>query len=103
MEPYDLPDLRLENPIFQQDNARPHVVRVISKFFGEAYVNFLSRPSRSLIFLPWSMFGTSRVGSLAIYPTILAALIQEVQVARGRVPREVIVHLLAYMPRRAGE
>lgn len=107
VEPYVLPYLnRLENPIFQQDNARPHVARVSLNFFEATHVNLLPWPPRSPDLSPiehvWDIMGR-RLGNLPQPPRTLAALRHEVQVAWDCIPQEEIDHLLASMPRRVGE
>ncbi|GFV62726.1 transposable element Tcb1 transposase [Trichonephila clavipes] len=43
------PDIMgLATVIFHQDNARPHVVRIIQRFFVNPQIEFLSWPARSL-------------------------------------------------------
>lgn len=43
VKPYALPYLsRLENPIFHQGNARPHVARANLNFFEVTHVNFFA-------------------------------------------------------------
>ncbi|GFX35299.1 transposable element Tcb1 transposase [Trichonephila clavipes] len=60
LEPVVLPYLQgLATAIFQQDNARPHVARIIQRFFVNHQIELLSCPTRSPDLSPienmWSM------------------------------------------------
>ncbi|GFV64115.1 transposable element Tcb1 transposase [Trichonephila clavipes] len=60
LEPVVLPYLQdLATAIFQQDNARPHVARIVQMFFVNPQIEFLPWPARSLDLSPmenmWSM------------------------------------------------
>ncbi|GFW48255.1 transposable element Tc3 transposase [Trichonephila clavipes] len=59
-EPVVLPYLQgLATAIFQQDNARPHVARIVQRFFGNHQIELLPWPARSPDLSPlenmWSM------------------------------------------------
>ncbi|GFW24152.1 transposable element Tcb1 transposase [Trichonephila clavipes] len=60
LEPGVLPYLQgLATAIFQQDNARPHVARIVQRFFVNHQIELLPWPSRSPDLSPieniWSM------------------------------------------------
>ncbi|GFT62287.1 hypothetical protein TNCV_4716981 [Trichonephila clavipes] len=60
LEPVDLPYLQgLATALFQQDNARPHVARIVQRFFVNHQIELLPWPTRSLDLSPienmWSM------------------------------------------------
>ncbi|GFY18305.1 transposable element Tcb1 transposase [Trichonephila clavipes] len=60
LEPVVLPDLQgLATAIFQQDNARPHVVRIGQRYFVNYRIKLLHWPARSPDLSPiesmWSM------------------------------------------------
>ncbi|UYV70033.1 hypothetical protein LAZ67_7001542 [Cordylochernes scorpioides] len=60
LEPVVLPYLQgLPTAIFQQDNARPHVVRIVQRFFVNRQIELLPWPAHSPDLLPienmWSM------------------------------------------------
>ncbi|GFS81445.1 transposable element Tcb1 transposase [Trichonephila clavipes] len=49
LEPVVLPYLKgLATAIFQQDNARPHVTRIVQRFFVNHQIELLPLPARSL-------------------------------------------------------
>lgn len=107
VEPNVLPYLRrLEDPLFQQDNARPHVARVSLNCFEEANVNLLPWPPRSPDLSPiehvWDMMGR-RLRNLPNPPLTLEALRHQVQVAWDAISQEDIDHLLESMPKRVNE
>ncbi|GFX38557.1 transposable element Tcb1 transposase [Trichonephila clavipes] len=53
LEPVVLPYLQgLATAIFQQDNARPHVARIVQRFFVNHQIEFLPWPARSLDLSP---------------------------------------------------
>ncbi|GFU02686.1 transposable element Tcb1 transposase [Trichonephila clavipes] len=60
LEPVVLPYLQgLTTAIFQQDNARPHVTRIVQRFFVDHQIELLLWPARSPDLSPienmWSM------------------------------------------------
>lgn len=107
VEPHLLPYLRghLE-PIFKQDNARPHIARVALDFFEESQVTLLPWPPRSPDLSPiehvWDMMGR-RLRTLVRQPQTLDALRHELQVAWDELPQEDLNHLIRTMPRRLNE
>ncbi|CAH2010451.1 unnamed protein product [Acanthoscelides obtectus] len=99
LEPHLLPYLdTLADPTFQQDNARPHVVRVTIDFFQHNDVTLLPWPPRSPDLSPiehgWDMMGR-RLLNLQRPLQTLEALREELV--------EDIDHLIRSMPRRVGE
>lgn len=107
VEPHILPFLQqLEDPLFQQDNARPHIARRSMNRFVEDNVNLLPWPPRSPDLSPiehvWDIMGR-RLRNLLHPPQTLQALQHELQVAWDTIPQEEIDHLLESMPRRVGE
>ncbi|GFX95496.1 transposable element Tcb1 transposase [Trichonephila clavipes] len=53
LEPVVLPYLQgLATAIFQQDNARPHLTRIVQRFFVNHQIELLPRPARSLDLSP---------------------------------------------------
>lgn len=107
VETHVLPYLRtLGNPLFQQDNARPHVARVTLDYFGHNQIDLLPWPPRSPDLSPiehvWDIMGR-RLQNLPNPPQTLAALCHEVQVAWDEIPQEEIDHLIRSMPRRVNE
>ncbi|GFV04071.1 transposable element Tcb1 transposase [Trichonephila clavipes] len=60
LEPFVLPYLQgLATAVFQQDNARPLVARIVQRFFVNQQIELLPWPARSLELSPienmWSM------------------------------------------------
>ncbi|GFV75302.1 transposable element Tcb1 transposase [Trichonephila clavipes] len=56
LEPVVFPYLQgLATAIFQQDNARPHVARIVQRFFDNHQIELLPWPARSPIENMWSM------------------------------------------------
>lgn len=107
VEEHLVPYLRtLPNPIFQQDNARPHIARVTLECFERNEVNLLPWPPRSPDLSPiehvWDIIGR-RLRNLPHPPQTLAALRNEVQRAWDETPQEEIDHLIRSMPRRLNE
>ncbi|UYV79831.1 hypothetical protein LAZ67_18000857 [Cordylochernes scorpioides] len=75
LEPVVLPYLQgLPTAIFQQDNARPHVTRIVQKFFVNRQIELLPWPARSPDLSPienmWSMVAQrlTQIRSLAATP-----------------------------------
>lgn len=107
VEAHLLPYLRtLHDPIFQQDNARPHVVRLTVNHLHNAQVNLLPWPPRSPDLSPiehvWDIMGR-RLTNLPHPPQTLEALRHEIQLAWDEIPQEDINHLISSMPRRLNE
>lgn len=107
IEPHIIPYLQqLEDPLFQQDNATPHVARISINRFEEANVNILPWPPKSPDLSPiehvWDIMGR-KIRNLANPPQTLIALRHELQVAWDTIPQEDIDHLIESMPRRVRE
>ncbi|CAH2004434.1 unnamed protein product [Acanthoscelides obtectus] len=107
LEPHLLPYLdTLTDPVFQQDNARPHVARVTIDFFQHNDVTLLPWPPRSPDLSPiehvWHMMGRRLLNLQRPHQT-LEALREELVVAWNEIPQEDIDHLIRSMPRRVGE
>lgn len=107
LEPVVIPFVQtIEDALFQQDNARPHIARVSLRCLEDAQVQILPWPPRSPDLSPiehvWDMIGR-RLGELPQYPQTLAQLRHEVQVAWESLPQEDINNLVRSMPRRVAE
>ena len=104
LEPVVLPYLQgLPTAIFQQDNARPHVARIVQGFFVNRQIELLPWPARSPDLSPienmWSMVAQrlTQITSPAATPD---QLWQRVEAAWSAVPQEHIQSLFESMPRR---
>jgi hypothetical protein len=105
IEPHFLPHFpTLPNPVFQQDNARPHIARVTLACFEQADVILLTWPPRSPELFPiehvWDIIGR-RLGNLMRPPQTLEDLRHKIQVAWDEIPQEEIDNFINSMPRRA--
>ncbi|GFV18861.1 transposable element Tcb1 transposase [Trichonephila clavipes] len=98
------PDIMgLATAIFQQDNARPHVARIVQRYFINHQIELLPWPARSPDLSPienmWSM-----VAQLLNQITLPAAtpdqLWQPVEAAWSAVSQEHIQSIFEPMPRR---
>ncbi|GFV98323.1 transposable element Tcb1 transposase [Trichonephila clavipes] len=103
LEPVDLLYLQgLATAIFQQDNARPHVARIVQRFFVNHQVELLSWPARSLNLSPienmWSMVA-QRLTQITTPAATPDQLWQRVEVAWSAVPQEHIKSLFESMAR----
>jgi hypothetical protein len=94
---------RVNNALFQQDNARPHIANVSRDFLDDSQVDLFPWPPRSPDLSPiehvWDLMGR-RLTNLHNPPLTLAALRHEIQVAWDSVPQDEINHLIRSMPRR---
>ncbi|UYV70138.1 hypothetical protein LAZ67_7001946, partial [Cordylochernes scorpioides] len=104
LEPVVLPYLQdLPTAIFQQDNARPHVARIVQRFFINRHIELLPWPARSPELSPienmWSMVAQqlTQITSPAATPD---QLWQRVESAWSAVTQEHIQSLFESMPRR---
>ena len=104
LEPVVLSYLQgLPTAIFQQDNARPHVARIVQGFFVNHQIELLPWPARSPDLSPienmWSMVAQrlTQSSSPAVTPD---QLWQRVEAAWSAVPQEHIQSLFESMPRR---
>ncbi|GFX99780.1 transposable element Tcb1 transposase [Trichonephila clavipes] len=95
--------LGLATVIFQQDNARPHVSRIVQRFFVNYQIELLPWPVRSPDLSPienmWSMVAQLLT---QITPPVATPdqLWQRVEAAWSAVPQEYIQSLFESMPRR---
>ncbi|GFV61896.1 transposable element Tcb1 transposase [Trichonephila clavipes] len=93
----------LETAIFQQDNARPHVVRIVQRFFVNYQIQLLPWPARSPHLSPIEN-KCSMVAQRLTQITPPAAtpdqLWQHVEAAWSDVPQEHIQSLFQSMPMR---
>ncbi|GFT67653.1 transposable element Tcb1 transposase [Trichonephila clavipes] len=104
LEPVVLPYLQgLNTDIFQQDNARPHVARIVQRFFVNHQIELLLWPVHSPDLSPienmWSMVAQrlTQISSPAATPDHLW---QRVEAAWSAVPQEHIQSLFESMPMR---
>ncbi|GFX15160.1 transposable element Tcb1 transposase [Trichonephila clavipes] len=104
LEPVVLPYLQgLATAIFQQDNARPHVSRIVQRFYVNHQIEFLTWPAHSPDLSPienmWSMVAQR---SIQITPPAATPdqLWRLVEAAWSAVPQEHIQSLFELMPRR---
>ncbi|GFV39302.1 transposable element Tcb1 transposase [Trichonephila clavipes] len=104
LEPVVLPFLQgLATAIFQQDNARPHVARLVRRFFINHQVELLPWPAHSLDLSPienmWSMVDR-RLTQITPPAATPDQLWQRVEAAWSTVPQEHIQSLFESMSRR---
>ncbi|GFW85534.1 transposable element Tc3 transposase [Trichonephila clavipes] len=107
LEPVVLPYLQgLATAIFQQNNVRPHVARIVQRFFVNHQIELLPWSARSPDPLPienmWSMVAQRLTQGGGITPSAAKSdqLWQRVESAWSAVPQEHIQCLLESMPRR---
>lgn len=89
------------NFILMQDNARPHVARVVTEYLDQVNIERFQWPSRSpdlnAIEHVWDMLGRRiRNRHLETLPDLRTALLEEWQ----NIPQEAIQNCIASMPRR---
>ncbi|GFV54828.1 transposable element Tcb1 transposase [Trichonephila clavipes] len=105
LEPVVLPYLQgLATAIFEQDNARPHVTRIVQRFFVNHQIELLPWSARSPDLSPienmWSMVA-QRLTQITPPPAATAdQLWQRVESAWSAVPQERIQSLFESIPRR---
>ncbi|GFU54506.1 transposable element Tcb1 transposase [Trichonephila clavipes] len=104
LEPVALPYLQgLATAIFQQDNARPHVARIVQRSFFNHQIELLPWPARSLdlslIENMWSMVA-ERLTQITPSAATPDRLWQRVEAAWSAVPQEHIQSLFESMLRR---
>ncbi|GFV99817.1 transposable element Tcb1 transposase [Trichonephila clavipes] len=104
LEPVLIPYLQgLATTIFQQDNVRPHVARIVHRFFVNHQIELLPLPARTPDLSPienmWSMVAErlTQIIPLAATPHHLC---QRVEFAWYAVPQEHTQGLFESMPRR---
>lgn len=107
LRPVLIPYLQeLVNPIFQQDNARPHTARVTIEFMNNANIDLLPWPSRSPDLSPiehvWDMVGR-RVNNLQPPPNSIEILQQRILEVWDSIPQATIDALISSMPNRVAE
>lgn len=107
LQPIVVPYVRsIEDGIFQQDNARPHIARVSRQFLELENIRVLPWPPRSPDLSPiekvWDWMGR-HIRDLPRPPTTLDELRVAVQEAWDAVPQEFINNQIASMPRRVQE
>ncbi|GFV74099.1 transposable element Tcb1 transposase [Trichonephila clavipes] len=101
LEPVVLPYLQgLATAIFQQDNAQPHVARVVQMFFIDHQIELLPWPARSPDLSPienmWSMVA-QRLTQITLPAATPDQLWQRVEAAWSAVPQERIRSLFESM------
>ncbi|GFY05181.1 transposable element Tc1 transposase [Trichonephila clavipes] len=95
--------MSLSTATFQQDNAQPHVTRIVQRFFVNHQIESLPRPARSpdlsLLENMWSMVSQwlTQIKPPASTPD---QLWQRVETAWSAVPQKHIQSLFESMPRR---
>ncbi|GFY12956.1 transposable element Tc3 transposase [Trichonephila clavipes] len=104
LEPVVLPYLQgFATSIFQQNNARPHVARIVQRFFFNHQIELLPWPARSPDLSPienmWSMVA-QRLTQITLPAATPDQLWQHVAAAWSAVPQEQIQSLFEPMPRR---
>ncbi|GFX58531.1 transposable element Tcb1 transposase [Trichonephila clavipes] len=104
LEPVVLPYLQgLATTIFQQDNARPHVARIVQKFFVNHQIELFSWPTRSPVLSPienmWPMVA-QRLTQITPPAATPDQLWQRVEAAWSAVPQAHMQSLFESMPRR---
>ncbi|GFW97863.1 transposable element Tcb1 transposase [Trichonephila clavipes] len=104
LEPVVLPYLQgLATAIFQQDNARPHVARIVKMFFVNHQSELLPWPARSVDLSPienmWSMVA-KRLTQITPPAATPDQLWQRVEATWSAVLQEHIQSLFESMPRR---
>ncbi|GFW34498.1 transposable element Tcb1 transposase [Trichonephila clavipes] len=104
LEPVVLPYLQdLATAIFQQNNVRPHVARIVQRFFVNHQIELLPWPARSPDLSPivnmWYMVA-QRLTQITLLAAIPDLLWQRVEAAWSAVPQEHIQSLFESMPRR---
>ncbi|GFW51693.1 transposable element Tcb1 transposase [Trichonephila clavipes] len=104
LEPVVLPYLQgLATAIFQQDNARPHMRRIVQSYFVNHQIELLPWPVCSPDLSPkenmWSMVA-QRLTRITPTGTTPDQLWQRVEAAWSAVPQERIQSLIESMPRR---
>ncbi|GFX88405.1 transposable element Tcb1 transposase [Trichonephila clavipes] len=104
LEPVVLPCLQgLATAIFQRDNARPHVSRIVQRFFVNHQIELLSWPAHPSDLSPiknmWSMVA-QRLTQITPPVATLDQLWQRVEAAWCAVPQEHVQSLFESILRR---
>ncbi|GFT46536.1 transposable element Tc1 transposase [Trichonephila clavipes] len=104
LEPVALPYLQvMSTAIFQQDNARPHVARIVQRFFSNHPIELRSwlalSPDFSWMENMWFMVA-QRLSQITLPAATTDQLWQRVETTWSAVPQEHIQILFELMPRR---
>ncbi|GFV90831.1 transposable element Tcb1 transposase [Trichonephila clavipes] len=104
LEPVVLPYLLcLVTAIFRQNNARPHVARIVQRFFGNHQIELLPWPARRPDLSPienmWSMI-PQRLTRITPPAATADQFWQRVEAAWFTIPQEHIQSLFESIPRR---
>ncbi|GFW22213.1 transposable element Tcb1 transposase [Trichonephila clavipes] len=97
------PPMGLTTAIFQQDNARPHVARIVQRFFVNHQIELLPWPARSPDLSPienMCSMDAQRLTQITPPAATPDQLWQRVEAAWSAVPQEDIQSLFGSMPRR---
>ncbi|GFW02787.1 transposable element Tcb1 transposase [Trichonephila clavipes] len=90
--------------IFQQDNAQPHVARIVQRFFFNHQIELLPSPARSPDLSPienmWSMVAEPLTQITHPPAATPDQIWQRVEAAWSAVPQEYTQSLFESMPRR---
>ncbi|GFT55406.1 transposable element Tcb1 transposase [Trichonephila clavipes] len=103
-QPVFLPYLQgLATVIFQQDNVRPHVSRVVQSFYVNHQIELLLWLARSIVLSPtenmWSMV-VQRLTQITPPPATPDQVWQRVEAVWSAVPQENMQNIFESMPRR---
>lgn len=105
--PIIVPVVRQHDLTLQQDNARPHVARIVMATLREHDIRILPWPSRSPDLSPiehlWDELGRRIYRSEAQIPTTLDSLAQRLQEEFSAIPQETICNLIRSVPNRLQE
>ncbi|GFW52491.1 transposable element Tcb1 transposase [Trichonephila clavipes] len=96
----------LATAIFQQDNARPHVARIVQRFFVNHQIQLLPWPARSPDHSPignMCFIVAQRLTQITPPAATPDQFWQRVETAWSAVPQEHIQSLFESMPRRVAE
>ena len=105
INPIVIPTVQQHNLVFQQDNARPHVARIVTEKLEQSSVEVLPWPARSPDLSPiehlWDVIGRKIYHSdQPSPPTDLRTLSQRLMEEWSMVPQTVIQNLIDSVPNR---